>query len=281
MPLAGLPPLARVAVDGRTLAYRRAGSGPPLVLLHGGLADSRQWVRQFAAFATAFDVVAWDAPGTGGSDDPPEDFRLPDYADALAGLIDALGLERPHVGGLSFGGGLAIQLFDRRPSLPRSLVLASAYAGWAGSLVAHEVEGRLEAALRAAEVPPDLWIPDLLDTLLTPAAPAGIAEELTAMLSDVRPAGIRTTARAFAEADLRDVLPRIDVPVLLLHGDQDVRAPRYVADALHQAIAGSELVVIPGAGHELDLEAPEAFNSAVASFLASVQPPGDQAASDP
>jgi pimeloyl-ACP methyl ester carboxylesterase len=270
MPSDGLPPLAHVAVGNRAIAYRRAGSGPPFVLLHGGLADSRQWIRQFEAFGATFDVVAWDAPGTGGSDDPPEDFRLPDYADALAGLIDALGLERPQVGGLSFGGGLAIQLFDRHPHMVRSLMLASAYAGWAGSLVAHEVEGRLEAALRAAEVPPEAWIPDLLATLLTPDAPAGLAEELTAMLSDVRPAGIRTLARAFAEADLREVLPRIDVPTLLLHGDRDVRAPRYVVDALHQAIAGSQLVVIPGAGHELDLEAPDAFNEAVASFLASV-----------
>ena len=67
------------------------------------------------------------------SEDPPESFRLPDYADALAGLIAALGLGRPHVLGHSFGGALVIELYRRHPSVPATLILTGAYAGWAGS----------------------------------------------------------------------------------------------------------------------------------------------------
>src|SRR6266511_3739056 len=133
-----------VEVGGLWVTYRQAGQGPPLVLLHGGLGDSREWRRQLEGLADDFTVTAWDAPGCGGSSDPPETFRLPDYADCLAGFIQALDLGRPHVGGLSWGGGLALELYRRHPQVPRSLVLASAYAGWAGSLPPEVVAERVE-----------------------------------------------------------------------------------------------------------------------------------------
>src|SRR6266542_3220596 len=103
-----------VEVGGLWVTYRQAGQGPPLVLLHGGLGDSREWRRQLEGLADDFTVTAWDAPGCGGSSDPPETFRLPDYADCLAGFIQALDLGRPHVGGLSWGGGLAAARGRRR-----------------------------------------------------------------------------------------------------------------------------------------------------------------------
>ena len=76
--------------------------------------------------------MAWDAPGFGGSSKPPENVRLSDFANCLAAFIDAVGLGRPHVVGLSFGGGLALELYDRHSMVPKTLVLVSAYAGWAG-----------------------------------------------------------------------------------------------------------------------------------------------------
>ena len=131
-----------VEVAGGRVAYRRRGDGPPLVLLHGAFADSRDWLPQLDSLSSDFTVVAWDAPGCGGSFDPPEDLGLEGYADCLADFIDGIGLTRPHVCGLSFGGGLAIELAKRHRALPRSLVLASAYAGWAGSLGREEAERR-------------------------------------------------------------------------------------------------------------------------------------------
>ncbi len=144
-----------VEVDGLRIAYRRAGSGPALVLVHGALGDSRDWRRQLEGLADELTVVAWDAPGCGGSDDPPETFRLADFADCLAGFVAALGIDRPHVLGLSFGGGLALELYRRHPGLPRSLVLASAYAGWRGSLPPEVVRERVERAEREAGLPPE------------------------------------------------------------------------------------------------------------------------------
>jgi len=99
---------------------------------------------QFDDLADEFTVVAWDAPGCGGSQDPPVSFRMDDYADCLAGFLTALGLRRPHVLGISFGGALALALYGRHPTLPGSLILAGAYACWAGSLPDDEVQRRLQ-----------------------------------------------------------------------------------------------------------------------------------------
>lgn len=264
--------MEQIAVAGLRIAYERAGQGPLLILLHGGLSDSREWRRQLNALSDQFTVVAWDAPGCGQSSDPPETFRLPAYADCLAAFIDALDLGKPHVLGLSFGGGLALELYRRHPTVPRTLVLASAYAGWAGSLPADEVEERLQQILREAELPPDQWIPEWLPGLFTEAAPPEVVEEMAAIMSAYHPAGVRAMARAYAEADLRDVLPRIQVPTLLLYGDADRRAGVQVAEDLHAKIPRSRLVIMPGVGHQCNVEAAERFTAEVRSFLRSVQP---------
>jgi pimeloyl-ACP methyl ester carboxylesterase len=260
-----------VAVGGRTIAFQRCGDGPPLVLLHGAVGDSRMWRPQVEGLSADFTVIAWDAPGCGGSFDPPEDFGLDGFADCLAALIEALGLERPHVLGLSFGSGLALELFSRHPSVPRSLVLASAYAGWAGSLGRAVAEERRQWGLSAAEMPREQYIRDFGGTLFTASVPAEIVESTLAVVRDFRDSGLRAMSNAFADADLRHVLPRVDVPTLLLYGDADQRSPLSpVGEALHAGIPGSRLVVVPGVGHVVNLEAPERFNEEVRAFLRAV-----------
>jgi pimeloyl-ACP methyl ester carboxylesterase len=260
-----------VEVGGLRIAYRRAGTGPALLLVHGALGDSRDWRRQLEGLSDELTVVAWDAPGCGGSDDPPETFWLPDFADCLAGFAAAVGLERPHVLGLSFGGGLALELYRRHPGLPRSLVLASAYAGWKGSLPPEVVRERVERAEREAGQPPEQWVEGYLPGLFTEAAPPALLEEAAAIMLDVRPAGMRAMLRSFAQADLRDVLPGVRVPTLLLYGDADRRSPLgTVAAELHEKIPGSRLRVMPGVGHAANMEAPGRFNAEVREFLRSV-----------
>src|SRR5437879_8071585 len=107
--------MEQLEVGGHRIAFRRAGSGPALVLLHGFFGDSRVWRWQLEALSDEFTVVAWDAPGCGGSSDPPAGFRMADYADSLAGLIRWLGLDGASVVGVSFGGTLALELALRHP----------------------------------------------------------------------------------------------------------------------------------------------------------------------
>lgn len=261
----------KVKIGGFRIAFQRKGEGIPLVLLHGALSDSREWHRQLDELSDDFTVVAWDAPGCGRSDDPPETFRLPDYADCLAAFIEEIGLVRPHVLGLSFGGGLALELYRRHPAIPRSLILASAYAGWAGSLPPEVVEERLQQGLLQSGLPPEqvveMWIP----TLFTKSVSTDVIKETAAIMSEFHPIGMRAMLLAFAEADLRDMLPTIEVPTLLLYGEADQRSPLNVAESLHARIPGSKLVVIQDVGHMSNLEAPEIFNTEVRNFLRAYQ----------
>jgi pimeloyl-ACP methyl ester carboxylesterase len=256
-----------VDIHGRTIAFERRGQGPALVLVHGAVCDSRYWRPQLEELADEFTVVAWDAPGCGRSFDPPDDYGLDGYADCLAAFIDALGLERPHVLGLSFGSGVALELFRRHRALPRTLVLASAYAGWLGSLGRGVAEERRRWGLSAADQPRDDYVRDLNKTLFTESVRADVVEEMTEIAKDLRPVGLRAMSNAFADADLRDVLPEVDVPTLLIYGDVDQRSPVSVGEDLHRRIPESKFVVIPGAGHTVSMEAQARFNDEVRSFL--------------
>lgn len=253
---------------GLQITYRMEGEGPPVVLLHGFFGDHRVWRRQFE-LAESFTVVAWDAPGCGGSSVPPADFRIADYADCLAGFIEALGLERPHILGNSFGGTLALALAAQYPSVPRSLVLADTYAGWSGSFTRQVVAQRLSNSLPDLELPAERvaakWIPGFL----TASAPSSLIAEIGAITAAFNRDGMRAMIQSLAEADLRKVLPGLKIPTLLIWGDKDVRSPLSVAAELHARIFGSRLVVINGAGHLSHVEAPERFNAEVRDFIRS------------
>jgi pimeloyl-ACP methyl ester carboxylesterase len=256
-----------VEVDGLQIAYERVGSGPPLVLLHGYVGDGpTTWRRQLDALCDEFTVVAWDAPGAGRSTDPPERFGLDGYADCLAGFLDKLGLDAACVAGLSFGSILALALQRRHSSVSSALILASAYAGWAGSLPPDLTERRLRQALALADGTPEALEDVLVPTMFSKAMPRETVDDFRASMKTFHPRGLRAMARASAE-DIRDVLPCVSVPTLLVYGDRDVRAPITVAEALQSAISGSRLVVIPDAGHVCNVEAPDEFNVAVRDFL--------------
>lgn len=261
----------QIEVGGHRIAYRERGAGPPLILLHGWPLDSREWWRQLDGLSDEFGVVAWDAPGAGRSSDPPETARLPDWADWLAGFIEARDLAPAHVAGLSFGGGLALELFRQHPEVVRSLILISAYAGWGGSLPAAEVQQRLELTRRNTELPPAQWVPDLIGTLLPDGSDAVLADELATMLADLHPVATRTALQAFAEADLSDTLVDVDVPTLLLYGGLDVRSPRDVWEPIHDGIAHSKLVVVPDVGHMVDMQAAERCNAEIRTFVHQVE----------
>lgn len=132
-----------------------------------------------------------------------------------------------------------------------------------------EVRARIERVQQDLDRPPAEWVGDYLSSFFTQSVPQDVLDETMAMMLDTRPAGMRAALRAFAEADLRDVLPTIAVPTLLLYGAADQRSPQHVAKDLHAHIPDSQLVVLPATGHDSNLEAPTAFNTAVRRFLRS------------
>lgn len=257
-------------IDGLRIAYEREGRGPPLVLLHGALSDARVWRAQIAALSDEFEVIAWDAPGAGRSSDPDEPFAMADWADRLRHLLGHLGTGPAHVAGLSWGGSLALEFYRRHPEAVLSLVLADTYAGWKGSLSPAACQARLEMALRTSRMSPAELAAHWLPGLLSSSTPADVREELTAVVADSHPAGMRLMAQSMAESDLRDVLPRIDVPTLLLWGERDERSPLSIAEEMLAAIPRARLAVLPAAGHDSNLEDPAGFNHLVREFCRSV-----------
>lgn len=131
-------------------------------------------------------------------------------------------------------------------------------------------EARLEQAQRLSERSPRELVETLLPTMF--ALPVAPADEYAfrAAIESFHPAGFRAMAFASAE-DLRDVLPSIVVPTLLVYGDKDERAPMAVARQLHSAIKGSRLVVLEGAGHVCNVEEPERFIDEVRAFWAGLR----------
>jgi pimeloyl-ACP methyl ester carboxylesterase len=128
------------------------------------------------------------------------------------------------------------------------------------------VQQRLAFALATANSS-DRFEPASMPGLFSDAMPPDRADELAAIMSDIRPAGTRSMALALAEADLRDALPAIALPTLLVYGDADERSPLEVADALRRAIPHSTLKLLEGLGHECHLESPTMFEAIVRSFL--------------
>ncbi len=249
------------------IAYRREGAGPALVLLHGAVSDSRVWRALIENLSDDFTVIAWDAPGCGQSSDPPESWRMPEYADCLAGFLDAIGIDDAHALGHSWGSTLALELYRRHRSRATSMVLVGAYAGWAGSLPEAEGAARLRFALDVADRLPDGFDPRSMRGLFSDVMPEERVEELMTVMSEIRPAATRVMAYGLAEADQRDVLGHITVPVLLVYGDQDERSDLSVARSLAAAIPTSTLVVMPGLGHECYLESTASFAQEVRTFL--------------
>ena len=262
--------MEHVDVDGLRIAYTALGSGPPLVLLHGAPSDSRIWQWMLPNLSRDHTVIAWDAPGFGESSNIDDSWRAPQFADALAAFIAAIGLEQAHLVGHSFGTMVALSLFQRRPKDAASLVLIGGYAGWAGSLPPDEVARRLAMFHSMADLG-DAFDPKAYPGLFSDLIPADRDATMASMMREnIRPATIRAAGYIGAETDLRPVLPTIDVPTLILHGAADARSPLANAEALHAAISPSQLVVLPGLGHACVVEDPETCAAEISRFLQTV-----------
>ncbi len=256
-----------VKVSGLDVAYEREGQGRPLVLLHGILADSREFAAQRSGLRSGFDVITPDLPGCGRSGDPPESWRMEEYSHALAGFLDAIGVSSAVVGGLSWGGILSQEFYRHYPRRVDGLVLIDTYAGWGGTLPPEEVRARRDEYLLQSERPGSEFIPGWMPGLLSPSTPPEVVRELEATMMEFHPSGYRTMIHSVAEANTLDLLPSITVPTILIWGELDVRSPVEGARAMQVLIPGSRLVVVPGVGHCVNLEAPDALNAAIRDFF--------------
>lgn len=250
------------------VAFAHAGSGPVVVFLHGVGGNRHNWDGQLASLGARYTCVAWDARGYGDSDNPDRPLMFNDFADDLGVLLDTIGAERAHIVGLSMGGFIAQDFYARYPQRVATLTLAATAAG-AGLLTAEAREDFLAKRLRPLEAGASMRdiAPGLVEVLAGSRAGESVRNALRESLEALRPGPYQQALRALVTTDFREGLARVGVPTLVVVGDQDRVLPEPESRLLAERIPGSRLVVIPGAGHLCNLEAPAEFDAALSAFL--------------
>ncbi len=258
-------------VEGARLYYTVTGTGYPLLLIHAGVADSRMWDEQVAVFAQHYRVICYDLPGFGRTEMRGESFA---YYDQAAALLRALGAERAHVVGISFGGKVALDFALSYPAMVASLVLIAPSVG--GDTTPNEMvrqfvaqedalleQGDLDGA---AELNVRMWVdgPYRTPDQVNPLVRDRVREMQRHAFTLVEPEGMEErslTPPAMAR------LSEVTMPVLVLVGDQDIPRKVELAEQLERTIPGARHVVIPGAAHMVTMEQPEVCNRLILDFL--------------
>ena len=266
-----LPTDGFVEVNGATLFYQIGGSGRTVVLLHAGIADSRMWDDQMAAFAPEFTVVRYDLRGFGRSSLPPAPFA---HHDDLLGLLRALDVPRAILIGASMGGDVATAFALEHPATVDALILVNSLvgsaspsadlrAGWTAIDTAIE-DGDVA---RAVELELRMWVDG-------PLRSSGEVDPEVRERVRLMDAALFARASEQELASERDIEPphwsrltEVRVPTLVVLGEMDQPDAHASADALSAGIAGSRKAVIPGAAHLPSMERPTEFNQIVIDFI--------------
>lgn len=265
------------AVNGAHLYYEMHGAGAPLVLLHAGIADCRQWDDQVEALARHHLVIRYDHRGWGRSDTPAGPVA---FHEDLCGLLRTLGIERARVLGISMGGTMAIDFALTYPHMVEALVVVGSWlSGYPteASPAEEAVWKAFEEALgeqdfdRANQLEVDLKLAGIYRTpdQVDPAARARLLrihrdafdrlaerEQMRPWLKPEPPAASR--------------LGEISAPTLVVYGDLDVPTVPTIARHLASEIAGAQALVMHGTAHVPNMEQPREFNRIVLDFLAGV-----------
>jgi 3-oxoadipate enol-lactonase len=259
----------RSTVNGRTTRYLEAGSGQPVILIHAFPLNADMWRPQLDRVPGGWRCIAPDLRGFGGSAlDSAASLTMDDYAADVAALMDALALDRAVIGGLSMGGYVTFALFRLAPERFAGVVLADTRSqadtddGVRTRLALLELLRTKGTSAVATEV-----LPKLLGETTRRERPEVVAEARRLIESNSAAAIEAAIHALIGRPDSTSDLASIRRPTLVIVGDEDAITPLADGEQLHGAIAASELSVIPHAGHLSNLEAPEAFSTALGAFL--------------
>ena len=262
--------MPKANVNNTEIAYEITGTGTPLVLIHGHPFDHTMWVPQIEAFSKHYRVITPELRGYGASSLPKSGAtRFEDYGTDVFALLNHLGVDSFHLGGLSMGGQVIMEIFRQSPGRVKTLIFADTFAG----LDTPEVkQSRYDAADRLEKEGMDAYATEVIYKMITPEhvnSQPEVAAHIIKMIKATSPTGAATALRARSERIdyLTEVLPEIDIPTLVIVGSEDEFTPVAKAEELKANLKNCKLVVIDNAGHMPNLEDPEAFNKAVLEFL--------------
>ncbi len=263
--------IATTQANGITIGYDDAGSGLPVLFLHGFPHDRALWAQQRTALAPRVRCIAPDLRGFGATS-VQGPYSIDQYADDAVALLDALDFESAVVCGLSMGGYVALALWRRYPSRVRGLVLCDTKG------TEDSAEGRAGrdalialAESQGAEAVADKLIAGMISNRTRERQP-GLEADVRAMMARQPVEGIVGALSAMRDRpDSMDTLRSITVPTLVLVGDDDLLTPPRDAQAMLGAVpseAEGTLVIVEGSGHLSSIERPAAVTHALADFLA-------------
>ncbi|HEX5396804.1 MAG TPA: alpha/beta hydrolase [Candidatus Limnocylindria bacterium] len=267
-----------IEVNGGQLYYEAEGSGHPLVLVHAGVANLRQWDEQVPAFAERYRVIRYDTRGWGRSETDQVEFS---NHDDLAAVLDQLGERSAYVLGLSRGGSIVLNFALAYPDRADALIFCA--GGIEGFEVADtaEEEATWEEAQRHEEAHDWGWVADF-ETRFWVDGPGQSADRVDPDIRDRVHDWILTTyqeeknegmpQRLSPPANSR--LAELRLPTLVMVGDLDERTTQLACHHLADTVAGARFEGFHGAAHMLNLEQPEKFTRLVLEFLAESAPPG-------
>jgi 3-oxoadipate enol-lactonase len=260
----------KLQVNGGAIEYETAGprNGIPIVLVHGFPFSRAMWDVQVNALKADHHAVTYDVRGHGGSDPGDGQYTMELFVDDLVALLDHLRL-RPVVGvGLSMGGYILLRAVERHPEKFRALVLCDTRAEADGN------EGKVKRARQAADVKANGlggFSENFLKAVFhekTFAEKPDTVAAIRSVIERTSPLAVAGTLIALAgRTDSTASLFRIAVPTLIMVGRHDAVTPPSASQAMKDKIPGSELHVIPGAGHLSNLENPEEFTTHLLRFL--------------
>lgn len=264
--------MGRVMTASRNaIGVDEAGTGDavPILFLHGVGSDKSVWSPQLAHFGRSRRALAFDYPGYGESDPVTAGTTRDDFAAAILGAMDALGISHAHVCGLSLGGVVAIAMHHAAPGRFVSLILADSFAVHPDGGAIHE---------RATQASRTLTMRQLAEqrapVLLAAGASEELRDEVCRTMARIDPDAFRIGTEAVWLADQRDRVAAIAVPTLVLVGDHDTITPTELSQELANAIPGARLQIIVGAGHLTNIEMPDRFNAIVETFIKGVEAVG-------
>ncbi|MCO6006236.1 alpha/beta hydrolase [Actinoallomurus purpureus] len=254
------------------LYCRDVGDGTPLVLLHAFPLSSAMWLAQREALSARFRVVTPDLRGFGGSPLGTADPSVDVMADDVAALLDAKGIDRAVVGGLSMGGYVTLAFCRRHADRVLGVVLADTKAT-ADTDTARATRLRIAERLESDQTV-DVLLEELLPRLVGPTTMrqrALIYGRVRGLVQSAPPSAAAWAQRAMAaRPDALEMLAGLQAPALVIHGAEDAVATAEDARAMAEALPNAELVLVPRSGHLTAVEQPQPFNEAVAAFAAAL-----------
>jgi 3-oxoadipate enol-lactonase len=262
----------RVKANGTWLNNEVAGpEGAPWLLLSHGIATSLAiWDGVAERLKAKYRVLRYDSRGHGGSDAPDGEYSLEMLGEDAIGLMDALGIDKAHYGGLSLGGMTALGLALDHPERLKSAIVCDARASapaeyrkaWQERIDAVRARG-MEAIVESTVT---RWFaPDALERR------AGMVDELRGLVRHTSVPGYCGSAAALQKLDYGRRLADITVPTLFLAGAQDQGAPPAVMREMHEAVSGSQFVEVADAGHISSAEQPAAVAAAIEAFIDGIE----------